>query len=134
MPEFDATTNYLIWSNEHSAWWRQNRHGYTSVIQWAGVFGEREALQILADASRGAQARVWDPIGTYADATVPNEVLVPLTAEGHPGGPDCPPRMGSARMSFTCPRCERTSYSLHDAREGYCGACHDWTAAPRGAI
>jgi ribosomal protein L37E len=29
--------------------------------------------------------------------------------------------------SFTCPRCGRTSYNPNDAREGYCGACHDWT-------
>lgn len=29
--------------------------------------------------------------------------------------------------SFTCPRCERTSWHPDDVREGYCGACHDWT-------
>lgn len=27
----------------------------------------------------------------------------------------------------TCPRCGRTSYNPNDVREGYCGACHDWT-------
>lgn len=31
------------------------------------------------------------------------------------------------RPSITCPRCTRTSYHLTDIREGYCGACHDWT-------
>lgn len=31
-------------------------------------------------------------------------------------------------MSFTCPRCERTSHNPTDAAEGYCGHCHDWTA------
>lgn len=30
-------------------------------------------------------------------------------------------------MSFTCPRCERTSHNPNDEREGYCGSCHDWT-------
>lgn len=30
-------------------------------------------------------------------------------------------------MAFTCPRCGRTSHSPDDEREGYCGACHDWT-------
>lgn len=30
--------------------------------------------------------------------------------------------------SFTCPRCGRTSYNRTDIDEGYCGACHDWTA------
>lgn len=31
--------------------------------------------------------------------------------------------------SFTCPRCSRTSWNPDDVREGYCGACHDWTGA-----
>lgn len=30
-------------------------------------------------------------------------------------------------MSFTCPRCGMTSHNPNDAREGYCGNCHDWT-------
>lgn len=30
-------------------------------------------------------------------------------------------------MAFTCPRCQRTSHSPEDERQGYCGACHDWT-------
>jgi hypothetical protein len=29
---------------------------------------------------------------------------------------------------ITCPRCEHTSYNLHDIREGYCGHCHAWTS------
>ena len=31
---------------------------------------------------------------------------------------------------ITCPRCGRTSYHPDDIREGYCGACHDWTGLP----
>lgn len=30
-------------------------------------------------------------------------------------------------MSYTCPRCGRTSHHRIDEMEGYCGACHDWT-------
>lgn len=33
--------------------------------------------------------------------------------------------------SFTCPRCGRTSHNPTDIREGYCGACHDWTGSPQ---
>ena len=33
-----------------------------------------------------------------------------------------------ADASFSCPRCGRTSHNPNDAREGYCGACHAWTA------
>jgi hypothetical protein len=29
---------------------------------------------------------------------------------------------------FTCPRCGRTSHNPNDRAQGYCGACHDWTA------
>jgi len=31
--------------------------------------------------------------------------------------------------SITCPVCGRTSYNPTDIREGYCGACNDWTSA-----
>jgi len=34
---------------------------------------------------------------------------------------------------FGCPRCGRVSSSEEDLREGYCGACHDWTGPPGGA-
>lgn len=33
--------------------------------------------------------------------------------------------------SITCPVCHRTSYNPNDVREGYCGACHDWTSPPQ---
>lgn len=29
---------------------------------------------------------------------------------------------------ITCPRCGATSSNPNDARWGYCGRCHDWTA------
>jgi hypothetical protein len=35
---------------------------------------------------------------------------------------------GPAR--YTCPICGRTSHNPNDVREGYCGACHGWTAHP----
>jgi hypothetical protein len=37
-----------------------------------------------------------------------------------------------APTGFTCPRCGRTSHHPDDAREGYCGACHDWTGLSEG--
>jgi hypothetical protein len=33
---------------------------------------------------------------------------------------------------FSCPKCGRTSHHPDDIREGYCGACHDWTGTPAG--
>lgn len=31
---------------------------------------------------------------------------------------------------FKCPRCGMVSHHPDDVREGYCGACHDWTGDP----
>lgn len=33
----------------------------------------------------------------------------------------------AVRTSFTCPRCGRVSRHPQDAKEGYCGHCHDFT-------
>ncbi len=35
-------------------------------------------------------------------------------------------------MTYTCPRCGRTSHHPEDFKAGYCGACHDWTRADVG--
>lgn len=43
---------------------------------------------------------------------------------------DQPPALALVPRGFTCPRCGRTSANPHDRREGYCGACHDWTGTP----
>jgi hypothetical protein len=75
----------------------------------------------------------------------------PMTAAGCPDRCDCPvnlwawarPAMAAAisaamddalrsgelldLRAFTCPRCGMTSRNPDDVREGYCGACHDWT-------
>jgi hypothetical protein len=42
-------------------------------------------------------------------------------------------RLGSDEPpSFTCPRCGAISWNPNDAREGYCGRCHDWTSLSPG--
>lgn len=35
---------------------------------------------------------------------------------------------------FTCPRCGRTSHHPTDLAQGYCGACHAFTADPAQTI
>lgn len=39
---------YLIWSNEHRAWWRPNSRGYTIDIGKAGRYTRLDALKHCA--------------------------------------------------------------------------------------
>lgn len=42
---------YLIWSNEHRAWWKANSLGYTTDIREAGVYGEGTADAVCEGAT-----------------------------------------------------------------------------------
>lgn len=61
---------YLIWSNEHRAWWRGNRHGYTTRTDRAGQFSFEEARTICENANRYDQPLDKRP------STGINEVMV----------------------------------------------------------
>lgn len=54
---------YLVWSNEHHAWWNPDRKGYTTKVKLAGRYSRDEAIKI----SRG---RGWPATG------IPDEVPV----------------------------------------------------------
>jgi hypothetical protein len=43
---------YLIWSNEHRAWWKASRHGYTTRTDKAGQFSFEQATEIVTKANR----------------------------------------------------------------------------------
>lgn len=59
---------YLIWSNEHRAWWRPNSRGYTMLAKNAGVYTFKEA--------QGISWRGRD--GWIEDGKAPDEIMVPL--------------------------------------------------------
>lgn len=42
---------YLIWSNEHNAWWRGGSRGYTNHIGAAGRYAREEAIAICKSAN-----------------------------------------------------------------------------------
>ena len=44
---------YLIWSNEHVAWWRPDRCGYTAYIDAAGRYSREDAIKICSSANYG---------------------------------------------------------------------------------
>ena len=48
---------YLIWSNEHRAWWRPDSKGYTVNMGGAGRYSRQEALRICALGRDGWGAR-----------------------------------------------------------------------------
>lgn len=56
---------YLIWSNEHRAWWCPAGKGYTTKLIEAGWFDHAEAVKICAKALVGSTA-------------IPNELPVPI--------------------------------------------------------
>jgi len=49
---------YLIWSNEHAAWWGPDNRGYTKRVSEAGCYTHTEALRICASAMRGTADRL----------------------------------------------------------------------------
>ena len=66
---------FLIWSNEHKAWWGRYRSGYTNSPYNAGKYTKAEADEIVANACLGGI-----PVSDLAP-----EVAVPdFTAVKHP--------------------------------------------------
>lgn len=53
----DDDKPYLIWSNEHRAWWEADGHGYTKSLAGAGRFSRVVALTICQKAIPGTAAR-----------------------------------------------------------------------------
>lgn len=49
--------SYLIWSNEHRAWWRPDSQGYTVNMGGAGRYSREDALRICALGRDGWGAR-----------------------------------------------------------------------------
>ncbi|MCP4410767.1 MAG: hypothetical protein GY807_24105 [Gammaproteobacteria bacterium] len=45
--------DYVIWSNEHNAWWGPNNRGYANRLGNAGHYTRDEALKICSNARGG---------------------------------------------------------------------------------
>lgn len=63
---------WLIWSNEHRAWWGPGSRGYEVVLSKAGRYSRERAAEICAGANR-----------YLSEGSEPNEVMVlaPAPAE-----------------------------------------------------
>lgn len=76
---------YLIWSNEHDAWWGPNERGYTRTLAGAGIYSREDAIRICKHAlptamhiGRIAEVPVLasDIADILADERVPVEVAI----------------------------------------------------------
>lgn len=48
-------SEYLVWSNEHKAWWGPNNAGYYTSLKSAGRYSREDALEICVGARGGRQ-------------------------------------------------------------------------------
>lgn len=86
---------YVVWSNEHGAWWRANSAGYCTELLGAGLYTKEEAEAICARAANGREkcylaAEKWRAlVGLRSPGTVFDRVLATLPTGGvsdyHPG-------------------------------------------------
>lgn len=54
--------DYVIWSNEHGAWWKPARCGYTKEIRRAGWYQRQTALAICGRALFGSRVGIPNEI------------------------------------------------------------------------
>ena len=87
---------YLIWSNEHEAWWRANRRGYTNHVRGAGRYSREEAVSICSGARDGFYA-----VGIPPEIPVPfKDVLECLVLK--PGSHDCDAHAKGFPLGASC--------------------------------
>lgn len=65
--DYLARSVYLIWSNEHRAWWAPRRNGYTGDYFAAGRYSRAEAIEICKRALPGSHVGVPNEIPISTD-------------------------------------------------------------------
>lgn len=119
---------FLVWSNQHRQWWAPGKLGYVDHIERAGRYPREQAEDIVARSTLDGRLehRAISPAGkayTYIDEVM---VLAPESTE-----PEIRTLRAAADMleegGFRCPKCGLVSQHPEDKRQGYCGACHEFT-------
>lgn len=81
-PQWRDGADYVVWSNEHKAWWGPNNRGYANRLGNAGHYTRDEALKICGDARGGwcwegappeMPMRLADALHCYPEAPQPHE-------------------------------------------------------------
>lgn len=73
----ENTDLYLIWSNQHRAWWRHKSAGYTTKVSSAGRYSHEEAIKICAGAHGGWNKDIPPEIPVRLDDAAACYVLTP---------------------------------------------------------
>ena len=58
--EYRMGEPWLVWSNEHRAFWASNRCGYTGAIEKAGRYSRQEAEAICRSACPRANSTIYE--------------------------------------------------------------------------
>ena len=72
-----AEEDYLIWSEEHGAWWGPHHYGYTRSMKKAGRYSKEQAEAISASANGG---------GTFCEVPVRASLAIIHACELPSGG------------------------------------------------
>lgn len=83
----EAPAMFLIWSNEHRAWWRPGSAGYTIHAEAAGRYSHRDALRICSGARDG-----WRPGSPPPEVPVAEADVLACEAHYHRMRPPVPDR------------------------------------------
>jgi hypothetical protein len=77
--EHKRVVHYLIWSNEHGAWWAPNAMGYTNKVGNAGRFDRKTAADIVSQANLGLPANQPHEVAMLepVDISTPHDLPVP---------------------------------------------------------
>lgn len=72
-----SPVRYLVWSNEHRAWWAPECRGYTRNIDKAGRYDRAKALDIASTRGGG-----WPGDGNPYEIMVPESDAVAMVERG----------------------------------------------------
>jgi hypothetical protein len=80
---------YLIWSNEHGAWWGPNTVGYVRRIEHAGRYSHEQALHICTNAMPGRRGD--EPLAEIPVRLADLDFMLQRHAGTYPGHDPEPP-------------------------------------------
>jgi len=56
----NPTSDWVVWSEEHAAWWARGKLGYTDSLTEAGRYTQEEALAIVRKANFYCKPGNWN--------------------------------------------------------------------------